>query len=118
MSIVASSSKSNEPGEIKFNGKTYTSWRDARNAYRIVSAKGGTKSVWAMVSLHAEDVNDDNSPFVLKCKTCSKTCQLRNPAKWKADHKCKGPISKLQRQQPIGMGAGLPGLGALPPRNV
>jgi hypothetical protein len=41
------------PETIKFNNKTYTSWRRARAAYHSVSAKGKVGSVWTMVPLRA-----------------------------------------------------------------
>jgi hypothetical protein len=88
---------------IKFNQKQYNSWKDARNAYRTVSAKRSVGSVWNKVALHGEVKDDDNSPFELRCRTCAQSRQLNNPSKWNKEHNCKGP-----KNRPDGLAA-LPG---------
>jgi hypothetical protein len=40
---------------------------------------------------YSEKPGDSKSPFVLRCKGCSETCQLADPSKWFGGHKCKGP---------------------------
>jgi hypothetical protein len=95
-----------EQAVIKFNQKSYCSWTDARDAYRSVSRNATVTSVWNMVYAEADDADDDNKPFKLKCKNCNINCQLNNPSKWKRDHKCKktaprgkGSVSSLQGAQ-------------------
>jgi hypothetical protein len=90
--------------EIKFNQKSYSCWSEARDAYRSVSRNVNITSVWSMVYAEADDVDDDNKPFQLKCKKCNCNCQLNNPSKWKREHNCK----KTARRG-IGSVSALPG---------
>jgi hypothetical protein len=87
---------------VKFNGKQYQGWRQAREAFRSLKNKSKPHSVWQMLTLVAEAVDDDNSPFALQCSQCERSCQLINPSKWKKEHKCSGP---KRPSQATGLGA-------------
>jgi hypothetical protein len=90
---------------IRFNQKTYSSWSQAREAYRAVSRNAKVSSVWNQVFAEAEYIEDDEKPFQLKCKVCKRNCQLNNPSKWKKEHNCRTVAPK-------GMGSG--SVAALP----
>ena len=74
---------------IRFNQKTYSSLSQAREAYRAVSRNAKVSSVWNQVIAEAENIEDDEKPFQLKCKVCKRNCQLNNPSKWKKEHNCR-----------------------------
>ena len=75
---------------IWFNQKTDSSWSLAREAYRAISRDAKVSSVLNQVfaEAEAEDIEDDEKPFQLKCKVCKRNCQLNNPSKWKKEHNC------------------------------
>ena len=91
---------------IKFKQRAYTSWSQAREAYRAVSRRANVNSVWNQVFVAAADIEDDDKPFQLKCKVCKRNCQLNNPSKWKKEHNCKEIARKGVRSGPV---AALPG---------
>jgi hypothetical protein len=77
--------------KIKFNGNLYDDRSAVRDAYTSVCTKSQAKGVCkGVVRLDSEKPGDSTGPFVLRCKGCSKTCQLANPSKWFGEHKCKG----------------------------
>ena len=70
---------------IKFNKRSYNSWSQAREAYWAVRRSAKVNSVWNQVFVAAEDIEDDDKPFQLKCKVYRRNCQLNNPSKWKKE---------------------------------
>jgi hypothetical protein len=60
----------------------------ARAGYLSVTKSVKAGSVWEMIEMVETDEHED-SPFILRCKDCHTSCQLGNPSKWKAQHKCK-----------------------------
>ena len=74
---------------IKFNKRSYRSWSQACEAYWAVSRSAKVNSVWNQVFVAAEDIEDDEKPFQLKCKAYRRNRQLNNPSKWKKEHNYK-----------------------------
>jgi hypothetical protein len=79
---------------IRFNNSTYSSWRQARDAYNSVSAKCKPGSVWLKLKLVSADPDNYDLPFRLRCKDCDTTCQLMNPAKFKREQ--SGGLPRLR----------------------
>jgi hypothetical protein len=48
---------------VKFNGKQYQGWRQAREAFRSLKNKSKPHSVWQMLTLVAVAVDDDISRY-------------------------------------------------------
>jgi hypothetical protein len=62
----------------------------------VLRTKAKPTAVWTKLTLRAENSEDGNSPFELRCINCDSKCQLRNPAKWNSEHKCKGAKTQLK----------------------
>jgi hypothetical protein len=73
---------------VRLNGKSYTSWMTARDAFMKLKATAKPESVWARLFLKPLQQDDHDGPFELRCIDCSGTCQMGNPAKWKSQHPC------------------------------
>jgi hypothetical protein len=71
--------------DIKFNTKTYRTWRQASDAYAALQSKAKSGLVWGRVSKF-ETGDAGSAEFGLRCKKCGTKYQLTNPAKWHKDH--------------------------------
>ena len=85
---------------IKFKQRAYNSWSQAREAYSV-SRSANVSSVRNQVFVAAEDIEDDENPFQLKCKVCKRNFQLNNQSKWKKEHNCKVIAPKGVRSGPV-----------------
>jgi hypothetical protein len=70
--------------DIKLNGKRYSSWQQASDAFLALQGKAKSGSVWDRL-IKFDTGNAGNGSFELRCKKCGHKCQMMNPSKWQ-DH--------------------------------
>jgi hypothetical protein len=95
-SASCSSKATSEKTGAWSNNFECSSWKESRDRVNLLRAKAKPTAVWTKLTLRAENSEDGNSPFELRCINCDSKFQLRNPVKWNSEHKCKGAKTQLK----------------------
>jgi hypothetical protein len=85
MEVPANTSNEEDSG-ICFKNAKYRSWQAAHDSFVKLKASAVANLVWHKLRTEHERPEYANSPFVLKYIDCGQQCQLRNLAKFEAEH--------------------------------